>query len=186
MVTSARFAKRISNTQAVSRVEGFVNGKPAVIESIGTHHLGILQNMLWSMEQSHLAFFQPHGFDPRSLGTVLGSRAYMTYGLFTDSQLVAYALLKISPTGAAFAGSLVRLEYTGKGIGKFLSRYLYWQAASAGFSVRATISKKNIASLRAYRAGRNSRIMTELANGWLLIQFPVMPEDATPPVLDCS
>ena len=47
------------------------------------------------------------GFVGSALRTVLGSAAFLNYGLFVGDRLAAYALLKIAPTGSAFIGRLV-------------------------------------------------------------------------------
>ena len=184
-VTVLRFGRRIASSLARARVDGAVGGKPAVVRALGPDDLPALDRLLGAMPEAHLEFFHPHGFDAKSLRLVLGSRAFMTYGLFIEDALMAYALLKVSPTGVAFAGSLVSFDHTGRGIGKFLSKYMYWQAALADFTPHATISRNNLASLRAYRADRESRVVAELANDYLLIEFSRTPGDETPPVLDC-
>jgi hypothetical protein len=184
-VTVLRFGRRIASSLARARVDGAVGGKPAVVRALGPDDLPALERLLGAMPEAHLEFFHPHGFDAKSLRLVLGSRAFMTYGLFIEDAMIAYALLKVSPSGAAFVGRLVTPELAGQGMGKVLARYLYWQAALAGLRAHSTINKNNTASLQSHRANREFRIVSELANGYLLIEFSRTPGDETPPVLDC-
>lgn len=134
------------------------------------------------MPEEHLRYFRPHGFDDASLRRVLRSRAYLNYGLFLEERLIAYALLKISPTGSAFIGLMVHPDYAGVGLGRFIARYLYWQASLAGLRARSTISEHNPASLRSHQAVADFRIVSRLPNDYMLIEFP--PGTPEPPILD--
>jgi uncharacterized protein (DUF3820 family) len=166
---------------ANARIEGTVGGRPAVIRPLGVADVAKLTGFLAAMPEEHLRFFHPHGFSASEVERILRSRAFMTYGLFVADEFVAYALLKLSPTGSAFIGRLVAPGHAAKGVGRFLSRYLYWQAAVACLRARSTISKKNAASLRSHQAVTQFRIVSELPNDYLLIEFP--PGNLTPPEL---
>ena len=85
---------------------------------------------------------------------------------------MAYALLKLAPTGSAFIGSLVGREHAGKGIGRFIVAYLYWQASLKGLRTRSTISRHNAASLRPHQAVADFAVIADLPNDYLLIEFP--------------
>ena len=67
-------------------------------------------------------------------------------------------LLKLAPTGSAFIGLLVGPAHTGKGLGRFIVEYLYWQASLAG--------------LRSHQAVADFAVIAELPNDYLLIEFP--------------
>ena len=179
--TGLRFRGRRNRALAKARINGTVGGQPAEIRPLDLEDVPRLTAFLAAMPEEHLQFFHPHGFEPRELEGVVGSRAFMTYGLFVSGELAAYALLKLSPTGSAFIGRLVAPGYAGKGVGRFLSRYLNWQAALARLRARSTISRKNAASLRSHQAVAQFRIVSELPNEYLLIEFP--PGDSTPPEL---
>ena len=109
-----------------------------------------------------MAYFHPHEFGRADLTAVLRSRSFMTYGLFVEDALAAYALLKLAPTGSAFIGLLVGPAHTGKGLGRFIVAYLYWQASLAGLRTRSTISRHNPASLRSHQAVAHFAVIAEL------------------------
>ncbi len=96
----------------------------------------------------------------------------MNYGIFVDDELVGYALLKVAPTGSAFIGLLVHPQSGGVGLGKFIASFLYWQASLAGLRARSTISRHNPASLKSHRAVAAYRVVAELPNDYLMIEFP--------------
>jgi GNAT superfamily N-acetyltransferase len=180
-VTVLRFARRREQALANARIGGSVGGRPAEIRPLETEDVALLTEFLAAMPEEHLRFFHPHGFGAREVERVLRSRAFMTYGLFVSGELVGYALLKLSPMGSAFLGRLVDPSHAGRGVGRFLARYLYWQAALARLRAHSTISRQNAASLRSHEAVY--RIVAELPNDYLLIEFP--PGDSSPPRLKC-
>lgn len=178
-----RFSRRTGRAAACSSLEGTVAGQPARVRMLTVEDASLLSGFLAALPEAHLRYFKPHRFDPEGVRLVLRSKAILTYGFFVDDQLAGYALIKITPTGGAFAGSLVAPEWSGRGIGKFLSSYMYWQAYLAGLRCHATIAKDNVASLKAYKAGRDYRVVRELPNEYLLLEFPPMPQDQQPPML---
>ncbi|MEN1729456.1 MAG: GNAT family N-acetyltransferase [Pseudomonadota bacterium] len=183
-ITALRYSRRLTGVREASGLEGTVHDRDAVIRPLGPEDQSALRDLLHRLPEDQLQFFRPHGFDTESLTTVLTSSAFLPSGLFIQEELVAYALLKITPTGSIFAGSMVRPEWQGQGIGTFLSRYMYWQAALAGLPCHATISKGNLPSLKAYQSGRDYRVLSELPNEYLLLEFPPMPIDEETPRLE--
>ncbi|MCG5516396.1 MULTISPECIES: GNAT family N-acetyltransferase [unclassified Ectothiorhodospira] len=181
-VTGTRFGRSRSRALAVARVDGSVGDQVALMRPLGEGDAASLADFLGRMPESHLRFFRPHGFDLSELERVLRSRAFMTYGLFIDDDLVAYALLKLSPTGSAFIGLMVVPGHTGRGLGRFLVGFLYWQASMAGLRARSTISRHNAASLKSHEAVSPYRVVGELPNDYLMIEFP--PGSLEPPRLD--
>ncbi|MCG5497805.1 GNAT family N-acetyltransferase [Ectothiorhodospira variabilis] len=171
-ITGVRFSCGRSRALAVARLEGAVGDQAAFMRPLGADDVECLGRFLARMPESHLCFFHPHGFEPADLERVLRSSAFMTYGLFVEDELVAYALLKLSPTGSAFIGLLVEPGHTGRGLGRFLVGFLYWQASMAGLRARSTISRHNAASLKSHEAVTQYRVVGDLPNDYLMIEFP--------------
>lgn len=174
-VTGLRFGRRRERTLAEAAIAGTVDGSPAEIRPLHVADAGALTEFLAEMPEKHLEFFRPHGFDPASVARVVGSRAFMTYGIFVDESLSAYGLLKLAPTGSAFIGLLVGPNLQGRGLGRFLVHYLYWQASLAGFRARSTVSEHNAASVRAHKAVAEYRVVAALPNDYSMIEFPPGP-----------
>ena len=172
-VTRLRFGRRIAKAENQAFLEGSVDGNPAAIRSLDSTDAERLHQFLAYLPPDWLEYFQPHPLDRVGLEKVLKSPAFMNYGLFINSQIAGYALLKVAPTGSAFIGRLVSPAYGGQGLGKFLARYLYWQASLAGLSPRSTISRQNYASLKSHQAVTEYRVVAELPNNYLMIEFPL-------------
>jgi GNAT superfamily N-acetyltransferase len=171
-VTVLRYGLRREQALGRATLVGTVSGQPAEIRPIRKGDVAMLAGFLAAMPEEQLKFFRPHGFDAPAVERVVRSRAFMTYGLFVEGRLNAYALLRLSPTGSAFIGLLVAPSLQGRGLGRFLVHYLYWQASLAGFRVRSTISQHNAATVRAHRAAADYRVVAELPNDYLMIEFP--------------
>lgn len=181
-ITIIRFGSRLKKARQQAVIKGTLKTESAVMRPLEATDVNTLYQFLADQPTQHMQYFQPHGFDHSTLQQVLGSDAFLNYGLFVGERIVGYALLKISPTGSAFIGLLVAPAYTGMGIGTFFVRFLYWQALLAGLRARSTISRHNYASLASHRSVSDFSIVSELPNGYLLIEFP--PSDLTPPKLN--
>jgi hypothetical protein len=171
LFTGWRFASRRRTALDQAAIDGRLDGKPAVIRPLGAADVESLHRFLSAQPAGHLQYFHPHGFSREELQQILSSNAFMTYGLYADGTLVAYALLKLAPTGSAFIGRLVGAAHGGKGLGAFLASYLYWQAAIAGLRPQSTISKQNMASLQSHSRNGPYKVTGELPNDYLLIEF---------------
>jgi len=183
-LTSFLYRGGIRRAMEAGTLTGTVGGKQAVIRCLTVADSEPLTEMLERQPEEHLTYFHLHGFDRDSLRRILRRRSVMTYGLFVDNRLCAYALLKLFPTRKAYLGRLVSPEMAGKGLGKFLSRYLYWQAYLLGFQPCSTINKNNLASLKSHEAVRPFHVVSTLPNDFLLIRFELTESDKRAPLLD--
>lgn len=172
VVTVLRFSRQRTVALAEAFIQGEVAGQRAIMRPFYLDDLDTLQGFLKAMPERHLAHFHPHGFGRADLTALLRSHSFMPYGLFVDDALAAYALLRLAPTGSAFIGLLVGPEHTGKGLGRFIVAYLYWQASLAGLRTRSTISRHNLASLKSHQAVSQYAVIAELPNNYLMIEFP--------------
>jgi len=171
LVTKIRYGKGRSEALAQATVEGFLGDKPCVVRALKEDDAMSVSVLLNDAHEAHTEYFHPHKFDVASVRKVLRSSSFMTYGLFLDDRVIAYALLRLAPNGAAYIGRLVDEKFAGKGIGKYLARYLYWQAGTAGFRPRSTISQQNYASLKSHESVAGYNVIATLPNDYLMIEF---------------
>ncbi len=182
LVTEIRYRQEVAAVYGLANITGTINGKVADIRPLETSDIEAMFDFVAGLPVNHLKFFHPHDFDAQSLRMVFSSPAFLTYGLFVEGELKAYALLKLTPFGSAFIGRLVSPELNGLGIGRYLARYLYWQAHEVGVTPHSTISKSNLASLRSHESVGDFKVLKELPNDFLLIRFTTRPE--APPKLE--
>jgi len=183
LATVLFFPKSISHAEQHARIEGSVLGRPGVIRCLSPRDLTQLREMIAEMDSRHLKYFLPHDLDAVSLARVISRRDIMTYGLFVDDRMCAYAILKLFPTKKAYIGRLVSARMTGLGIGKYLSQFLYYQASLLAFQPCSTIHQDNLASWKSHASVRPFTIASELLGGYRLIKFDLLPEDQKPPEL---
>lgn len=170
-----RYGRRLTYAKSRAVVMGKISGRPATMQALNPDKAETLYEFLQGLPREYMRYFQPHSFDLDSLTKVLRSRAFLNYGLFVDKRLIAYGLLKVAPTGSAFIGLLVHPQFAGRGLGKFMVAYLYWQASVAGLRVRSTISRLNPGSLRSHQAVSEFKVVAVLPNDYMLIEFPRGP-----------
>lgn len=182
LVTEIRYRRRVAAAYRLASVTGTIKSKMAAIRPLKVTDTDAMFDFVSGLPDNHLKFFHPHGFDAQSLRNVFNSSAFLTYGLFVEDKLKAYALLKLTPVGSAFIGRLVSPELNGMGIGKYLAEYLYWQAHQVGVMPHSTISKSNLASLCSHGSVADYVVVKVLPNNFLLIRFTPKPEE--PPKLD--
>ena len=173
-VVTIRYGQRIKAARREALITGTVSDKDAQVRELKVADSSRLQNFLNDLSDEYLEYFRPHAFDSSGIGSVLSSRAILTYGVFVGVEMRAYALLKIAPTGSAFIGLVAHPEMSGRGLGRFIVEYLYWQASLAGFRTRSTISKKNNSSIKSHQAVSDFRVVAELPNDYIMIEFPNM------------
>lgn len=173
LVAVVRFGRRITAAERNSLVEGVINDSTAQMRALYLGDVSDLKKFLDNLPSAWLKYFKPHSFETDGLISVVESRAFLNYGLFVDGCLHGYALLKIAPTGSAFIGLLVHPDLSGLGLGRFIVEYLYWQASLLGLRTRSTISKSNTASLCSHRAVSEYKVVADLPNDYIMIEFPV-------------
>lgn len=149
-----------------------------VIRPLYPKDINSLFYFLNHLPKSHIQFFAPHPFDKKSLLRIISSYSILTFGLFYDNNLVGYCLVKLFFWNhSAFLGRIVSPEFTGKGLGKFMSQYLYSVISFLQFNGYSTISPKNIASLKSHQSLKTFVIEKTLPQNYYLIKFNIEPED---------
>lgn len=183
-MAAVRHGSRRRAAMAAALLEGTVGGRRSAMRPLGVRDLDGLHAFLAGMPADHLHYFHPHGFSIRALRRVLRSAAFSCYGLFVEGELQAYGILKLLPTRRGYVGRLVSPSAAGRGIGKFLSRYLSWQAYLTGVIPSATVHRDNTVSLASQRSIRIVQIHEELPGGYRRVTYPVMDGDKLAPELN--
>lgn len=140
-----------------------------------------LAALLERQGEARVRYFRPHGFDLNSLQRMWASPAFLMFGVW-DAQgtLVGYFFLRCFWNRRCFVGRLIDRPSEGQGIGRVMNQIMYHSAWWSGFRCMTTISKHNQDIMRSHRNNPHARIMGELGNDYLLVEF--MPEAGEPRV----
>ena len=183
IATSIRHWRRKRAAFAVAELGGAVCGDSAVVAPLSPGDADEVSRWFSNMSKAHLEYFRPHGFSRRQLRRIFRSPAYCCYGVRVQDRITAYALIKLFPTRVCYLGLIVTSAYKGMGIGKFLWRYMLWQAAQMRLSPRATIHEDNIASMKSLKSIRSNVQLHPLLGGYIQVKVPHAPVDDIKPEL---
>lgn len=118
-----------------------------------------------------LNFFKPHAFDEKSIKKQLGKSSFLMMGAFDDNILVGYFFLRFFANRKCFVGRLIDQKYRGRGIGVVMNSIMYETAWRMKFRCLSTISRNNNSVMRAHSGNRNMKVLKELKNDYLLVEF---------------
>lgn len=120
--------------------------------------------------ESAFEFFNPHGFDKKSVFKVLKNKAFQTFVVTEGENIVGYFFLRSFVNGKCFRGRMADHNSRGKGIGKLMAKAIEEIAIFEGLRMFASISPENIASLNSAKAVSDVRIIKTLDNGYYYIE----------------
>lgn len=118
-------------------------------------------------------YFQPHGFDEKSIKRLVKNKAQLIFLVFDDQNLVGYYFLRCFFIGKSFLGKMVDHEYQGKGIGKMMCLSAMDVATHLHLRMFETISKDNLFSLYSTQKVLDTKLIEEMDNNYIYIEdFP--------------
>ena len=116
-------------------------------------------------------YFKPHAFDLNTYRKVLKNKTYLLIGAFDEEILIGYCFIRFVANKSAYRGKIVDRAYQGRGIAKQMGVIMTEIALGAGFRLFATISKKNVASMKSSNAVNEIRIIKELPDDYVYIEY---------------
>jgi hypothetical protein len=130
-----------------------------------------VRNLIESQESRDLEYFKPHGFDLVSIRKQLKNRSFLAMGVFSDDKLIGYFFLRFFSNRKCFVGRLIDYGYRGKGIGELMNNIMYSTAWRMKFRCLSTISRKNIAVMKAHSKNQRMVVLKVLQNDFILVEF---------------
>lgn len=116
-------------------------------------------------------FFKPHEFDAKAVTKVVKNKAFMTFVMKEQDEIVGYFFLRCFVNGKAFRGKMVDKNHQGRGIAKLMGVAMTKVAATLGVRMFGSISPENYASLASAKASNEIKIHKTLENGYYYIEF---------------
>ena len=138
---------------------------------LASNDLAVLEGLLDRQAAGRLDHFKPHGFDRQSLDRVYRNPSFMMFGVFKDTELIGYFFLRCFWNRRCFVGRLIDEPHEGRGIGRIMNEIMYNTAWRSGFRCHTTVSRDNAMVMRSHANNPNVRILKELANNYLFIEF---------------
>ena len=119
-------------------------------------------------------FFNPHGFDKRSLRKVVRNKSFLAFSLIgistADEPIVGYAFMRSFINGSAYRGYMVDYQHTGRGLAKIIGIGLNNVGDTLGLRMYKSISPENPASMKVTQAVCNIEVLKTLDNGDYLLR----------------
>lgn len=116
-------------------------------------------------------YFKPHGFDLRSIQKLVKDPAFIMILAVKGSTILGYAFLRCFANGKSFRGKIVGIGHRGHGIAKQFGVITTRMASNLGVRLYGTVSKSNLPSMASSKSSNEIRVIEELPDGYLLIQY---------------
>jgi len=139
---------------------------------------GSLYSLIEDQEASDLEYFRPHGFDLRSIKKQFRNRSFLMMGVFNRDTMIGYFFLRFFINKKCFVGRLIDKHYRGQGIGLVMNYIMYETSWRMGYRCLSTISKNNTSVMRAHAKNPTMRVLKELQNDYLLVEFTRESQDS--------
>lgn len=130
-----------------------------------------LANFFADQPEEAFKFFRPHGFDEKSLATIVKSKSFLTFLVLENGAIVGYFFLRCFANGKSFKGYMVDFRQCGKGIAKLEGVAMNRVNEILGTRMFGSISPENKASMACAKAVNELKILKTLENGDYYIEF---------------
>lgn len=118
-------------------------------------------------------YFRPHKFDETSVRKILQNKAFQTFVVTDETQIIGYFFLRSFINGKCFYGLMSDYRARGKGIGKLMAKAFFKVSEYESLSLFASVAPENHASMESIKAVCDVQIIKTLENGDYLIEcFP--------------
>ena len=139
-----------------------------------------LAGLVDRQQPERLDYFKPHGFDRKSLERVARNPSILMFGVFSGDLLVGYFFLRCFWNRKCFVGRLIDEPHERKGIGRVMNQILYNTAWRSRFRCLTTVSKHNALVMRSHANNPTFRVLKELPNDYLFVEFVQTDPDRPP------
>jgi hypothetical protein len=136
-----------------------------------------LKALLERQKSERLDYFRPHDFDYASLRKMYANPAFLMFGVFSEQRMIGYFFLRCFWNRKCFVGRLLDQPFEGKGIGRVMNQIMYNTAWWSGFRCFTSISRNNRWIMRAHAKNPHAKFISDLANGYQLVEFLPSTED---------
>ena len=167
LLFSLRYGKKVSSiNEVLSTYQGEYITRELTLED-----LGMVLTFFSEQPQESFKFFAPHDFDAKNISRIIKNRSYLSFIVMKDEQMVGYFFLRCFFQGKCFRGKIVDYRWRNLGIAKLMGRITTDVAMHIGLRMYGTISKENVTSMASSAAVNEIRVIEELPNGFVYIEY---------------
>lgn len=132
-------------------------------------------------------YFNPHGFDAKSIKKLQRNKAFLGYVLLEirdgslelrdlslengDCRIAGYCFIRAFFHGKGFRGRMVSIDFRGMGLGTYMNKILNKVGFGIGLRLFETVSKDNTASYRSALSASKVKILKELPENELYLEI---------------
>ena len=116
-------------------------------------------------------FFNPHGFDYKSLKKLQRNRSFLAYILMDGDQIASYCFVRSFFMGKGFRGRMVGMNFRGRGLGTLMNKLMNDIGFGIGLRLFETVSKDNVASYRSALSASKVKVIEELEHNELYLEI---------------
>lgn len=141
-----------------------------------------LHKFFYRQPKKAFTYFQPHGFDEKSLKKIIDRTSFLAFVLTkheeTKDKIVGYAFMRSFANGTSYRGYMVDVNHRGCGLAKIMGQAMNRVGDTLNLTMYKSISPKNPASMKATENVCNIEILRTLENGDYLIRCKSKPIDS--------
>lgn len=167
MLFAFRYGKKVKAFRFTTIPEGY-NAVP--MKDVPTEDL---VKFFEQQPEEAYTFFNPHGFDVKSIKRLQKNKSYLAYLLkdVTNGNIAGYCFNRSFFHGKGFRGRMVDINYRGKGLGTAMNKMLNELGFSIGLRLFESVSIDNVASYRSALSASNVNVVKELDHNELYLEI---------------
>lgn len=167
LLFSIRYGRKVNRFRFSTVPEGY---SVASIKDVPTEDL--IEFFKHQPEEAY-TYFQPHGFDAKSIKRLQKNKSFLAYVLrdLDNGQIAGYCFNRSFFHGKGFRGRMVDIDYRGKGLGTAMNKMLNEVGFGIGLRLFESVSKDNVASYRSALSASNVKVVKELENNELYLEI---------------
>lgn len=167
MLFSIRYGKKLKDVAVMDIPDGY---EIVPMKAISTERILVFFN---NQPEEAYKYFNPHGFDVKSIKRLQKNGAFLGYVLIDNSngQIAGYCFNRCFFHGVGYRGRMVDINYRGKGLGIAMNKILNEVGFGIGLRLFETVSKDNVASYKSALSASNVKVVKEMPHNELYLEI---------------
>lgn len=148
--------------------------EPYGMRAVQVGDVAVLRDFFAGQPEEAFAYFNPHGFDEKSLKKIVRRKSFLAFLLIVHGtagdEIVGYAFMRSFLNGSSYRGYMVDVKHRGRGLAKIIGFGLNRVGDALNLTMYKSISPENPASMKATEKVCDIKILKTLENGDYLMK----------------